>query len=100
MPLNSNNYSTLRQVWTNSVEKENFYVSYAVRGPTVLAEYKTKPTIETFENVNRTCGSCQGVNGMTFPNRSLIHKLYDEGKLTEYSQLPSRTEWKKNSWDC
>ena len=104
MPINSSNYSTLRQVWTNPGERENFYVSYAVRGPTVLAQYLSEPkndTIETFENVNnRTCGSCQGINGMTFPDRSLVRKLYDEGKLTEYTYLPKSTQWTKNSWDC
>lgn len=32
--MNKNTYSTLGNTWTNN--KENFYVSYAVRGPIVV----------------------------------------------------------------
>lgn len=36
---NPNNYHTFHQTWTNPMSKEKFFVSYAVRGPTVLPQY-------------------------------------------------------------
>ena len=104
MPQNPNDYCTLRQTWTNSLQKENFFVSYAVRGPTVLAQYALQQDMpcslnNRYQKRENFCGACQGINGMTFPNRAMLRKLYQEGKLTEYSNLAQPAGWKKNSWD-
>lgn len=52
------------------------------------------------KNKEKFCGACQGMDGMTFPNRQLIRKLYNEGKLTEYSPMVPNKHWHQNSWDC
>lgn len=52
------------------------------------------------KNKEKFCGACQGMDGMTYPDRELIRKLYNEGKLTEYSPMNQHPKWKKNSWDC
>lgn len=41
------------------------------------------------------CGSCQGIGSMTFRNPTEMSRLYEEGKLTEFTPMPESTEWKK-----
>lgn len=41
------------------------------------------------------CGSCQGIGSMTFRNPTEMSRLYEEGKLTEFTPMPEPTEWKK-----
>lgn len=71
-----------------------FYVLVSLASIGVLAYF-----LYECKNKEKFCGACQGMDGMTFPNRQMIHKLYNEGKLTEYSQLTPNKHWNQNSWD-
>lgn len=46
---------------------------------------------------NNFCSTCQGYGWKTCPNKKLLHMLYDEGVVTEYSNLtrvpPRRWPW-------
>ena len=41
------------------------------------------------------CGSCQGIGSMTYRNPTEMSRLYEEGKLTEFTPMPEPTEWKR-----
>ena len=45
------------------------------------------------------CGTCQGLGIKQCPNRPLISKLYNEGILTENSDLVRDKEWPTMSFD-
>ncbi len=40
-----------------------------------------------------TCGKCRGMGTKVCPNRPLLNKLYNEGKLTENSNLVRESGW-------
>ena len=45
---------------------------------------------------NNMCGSCVGMGLKTCPDRALVSRLYNEGKLTEYNGWggPAERRWK------
>ncbi len=50
------------------------------------------------------CGTCQGIGRKVCPNRELIHQLYNQGALTEFSPPPvtqnsQNNQWPETSWD-
>lgn len=45
------------------------------------------------------CGACQGVGNKVYHDKELIHKLYNDGKLTENTPLYKDPEWAHMSWD-
>jgi len=46
------------------------------------------------------CGTCQGIGRKVCPNLDLIHKMYNDGQLTEFttSNQPTRP-WEETVWD-
>ena len=46
-------------------------------------------------NKDNFCGTCQGMDIKTCPDKPLLHQLYDDGKLTESSDLKRSKEWPK-----
>ena len=46
---------------------------------------------------NNFCSTCQGYGWKTCPNKKLLHMLYNEGVVTEYTNLnripPRRWPW-------
>lgn len=45
------------------------------------------------------CGACTPMGMKTNPNRALLHKLYNEGKLTEFSNFGKNPQWGGAPWD-
>lgn len=45
------------------------------------------------------CGKCSGIGIKTDSNRSLLSKLYNQGKLTEYSKFHKNKDWMGMPWD-
>lgn len=47
------------------------------------------------------CGTCQGIGNKVCPNRKMLHKLYNEGKLTEFTTNleQNKNQWPETSWD-
>jgi hypothetical protein len=43
------------------------------------------------------CGTCQGMDTKVFTNRPLLHKLYNEGKVTENTRFIRNGVGKKTS---
>lgn len=37
------------------------------------------------QNKDKFCGACQGIGNKVCTNRELLHNLYNQGKLTEYT---------------
>ena len=46
------------------------------------------------------CGACQGIGNKICTNRSLLRKLYDEGKLTEFTDNSKvHKNWEQMEYD-
>jgi hypothetical protein len=46
------------------------------------------------------CGTCQGIGVKQCPNKELMHQLYNEGKLTEFTTNENPTApWQTTTWD-
>lgn len=46
------------------------------------------------------CGTCQGLDSKVCPNKQLLRKLYEEGKLTEFTDLKKGDKWGSfGAWD-
>lgn len=41
------------------------------------------------------CGACQGIGSMSFRDPTELSRLYEEGKLTEFTPMANPTEWKQ-----
>tara|TARA_B100001996_G_C18460804_1_gene515978 strand:+ start:314 stop:565 length:252 start_codon:yes stop_codon:yes gene_type:complete len=48
---------------------------------------------------NNFCGTCQGYGWKTCPNRQLLHILYDEGLVTEQSNMVRHFPQRQWPWD-
>jgi len=44
------------------------------------------------------CGGCQGIGNKVCTNRPLLHQLYNDGLLTEFTGYP-KPEWQTMYWD-
>ncbi len=66
------NYQRLAHTWTVSGKKENFFVSYAVRGPMVVPNYGLRQDLPVNQH---------------------------EGILTEFSNFDKNPQWKVSRWD-
>lgn len=55
--------------------------------------------VEKSQKHEKFCGACQGLDRKVCPNRALIHKLYNEGVLTENSPMFKTHAWPETSWD-
>lgn len=67
-------------------------VVLSVLSITLLLMFMSRSKKEKF------CGSCRGIGIKTCPNRPLLHKLYNDGKLTEFTEL-HRRPWKGLEWN-
>ena len=45
------------------------------------------------------CGACHGIGIKSYPDRPLVRRLYDEGKLTEFTPRHKDEEWQGLPWD-
>ena len=49
---------------------------------------------------NKGEGFCQGIGYKVCPNLPLLHKLYNEGKVTEFSDFANNPpQWQEMGWD-
>jgi len=49
---------------------------------------------EQKDNYCNYCSTCQGMDSIVYPNRKILKKLYNEGKLTEFSDFDNHNRWK------
>jgi len=60
---------------------------------------REKTRLQKHDNKEKFCGACQGIGRKVCTNRPLLHKLYNEGILTEFSDYPKDPQWQEMSWD-
>jgi len=50
------------------------------------------------EKKEKFCSACT-MGAKTTPNKALLHGLYNEGILTEFSNFDKNPQWKVSIWD-
>ena len=51
------------------------------------------------KNKDNFCGACQGMSNKVCTNRPLLSHMYQNGQVTENSNLQRSKEWPSITWD-